>query len=41
MHVAAPGYRGNIDTGVENAYLALYDLIQEPVKKEKALIFLA
>lgn len=37
VHVAAPGYRGNIDTGVENAYLALYDLIQEPVKKEKSI----
>ena len=37
VHVAAPGYRGNIDTGVENAYLALYDLIQEPVKKGKSI----
>ena len=38
MHVKAPGYAGNIDSGVEAAYLALLPLLQPAEKKEAATI---
>lgn len=34
LHVKAPGYAGNIDSGVEAAYLALLSLMQTGLKKQ-------
>lgn len=38
LHVKAPGYAGNIDSGVETAYLALLPLLRTAEKKHAATI---
>ena len=38
LHVKAPGYAGNIDSGAEAAYLTLLPLLQPAEKKEAATI---
>lgn len=38
LHVKAPGYAGNIDSGVETAYLALLPLLRAAEKKHAATI---
>ena len=38
LHVKAPGYAGNIDSGVETAYLALLPLLRTAEKKQAATI---
>ena len=38
LHVKAPGYAGNIDSGVETAYLALLSLLRAAEKKRAATI---
>ena len=38
LHVKAPGYAGNIDSGAEAAYLALLPLLRAAEKKQAATI---